>query len=139
MNDGFVAGSSVAIACAVAAQSSERTRHLLNEVASGTPVVVPVLWMFEIANSLLVLVRRKRIHPEQCAKARRGLGRLSPVVDEEGPRFALGEISGLAERMNLSVYDATYLELALRRRLPLASRDGALNRAAKLSGIQTLF
>jgi predicted nucleic acid-binding protein len=45
----------------------------------------------------------------------------------------------LAGRYELSVYDAAYLELALRRRLPLASRDAALNKAAKLAGVKTLL
>jgi predicted nucleic acid-binding protein len=95
--------------------------------------------MFEVANSLLVLTRRKRITSEQCARARRALGQLRPVVDEEGPRVALSKLSDLAAEHTLSVYDATYLELAIRRRLPLASRDAALNRAAKVSGVRTLL
>ena len=46
------------------------------------------------------------------------LRRLTPVVDEEGPRLALGQTAELAARHRLSVYDANYLELAIRRRLP---------------------
>ena len=139
MSDGFVADSSVGVAWAVMSQSSETTVLLLNDVASGTPFVVPVLWMFEVANSLLVLARRRRIEPEQYARARRALSRLSPTIDEEGPRVALGKISDLAEKYALSVYDAAYLELAVRRRLPLASRDADLNTAAKQVGVRTLL
>ena len=139
MSDGFVADSSVAVAWAVFSQSSEATEHLLNSVASGTPFVVPVLWTFEVANALLVLARRKRIEAEQCARARRALRLLTPIVDEEGPRAALGKIADLAEQHALSVYGATYLELAVRRGLPLASRDAALNRAARLCGVRSLL
>lgn len=139
MSDGFVADSSVGVAWAVLSQSSEATEHLLNDIVSGTPFVVPVLWTFEVANALLVLTRRKRMEPEQCARARRALSHLTPLVDEEGPRVALSKIADLAEKHALSVYDAVYLEVAVRRGLPLASRDAALNKAAKLSGVRTLL
>jgi len=48
-------------------------------------------------------------------------------------------VIGLAERFELTVYDATYLELAIRRGMPLASRDSALNNAARRSGVETLL
>ncbi len=139
MRDGFVADSSVGVAWAVLSQSSDATEHLLREVASGTSLVVPALWAFEVANALLVLARRKKISLEQCARARRALGRLNPVVDEEGPRAALDQISDLAQEHALTTYDAAYLELALRRGLPLASRDQELNRAAKRCGVSLLL
>jgi predicted nucleic acid-binding protein len=64
---------------------------------------------------------------------------LELIVDDEGPRLALQETSRLAKAHSLSVYDAVYLELALRRGLPLATRDSALNKAARRSGVQTLL
>jgi len=138
VNQGFVADSSVGVAWVVASQSSPATEDLLDEVASGTPFVVPVLWMFEVSNALLMLARRKRIRPEQSAYGRQAVARLCPVVDEDGLRFAFTRITELAEKHGLSVYDATYLELALRRSLPLASRDADLNRAAKSAGVSIL-
>jgi len=95
--------------------------------------------MFEGANSLLVLMRRKRITREQYARARSALSLLAPELDEEGPRIAMSKISNLAEEHALMVYDAAYLELAIRRALPLASRDAALNRAAKRCGVTVLL
>jgi len=80
-----------------------------------------------------------RIQPKYGVRARRALSRLTPLIDDEGTRFALGVITDLAEKNNLSVYDATYLELAMRRMLPIASRDAGLNRAARLSGVETLL
>ena len=55
MNHDFVADSSVGIAWVVASQSSEATDRLLDDVESGRRLVVPVLWAFEAANTLLVL------------------------------------------------------------------------------------
>ncbi len=138
MNDGFVADSSVAISWVALSQSTKVTDHLLDDVVAGTPFIVPVLWMFEVSNSLLVLMRRKRIDPEDCSRARATLSRLMPVVDDEGPRLALSQITDLAQKHGLSVYDAAYLELAIRKRLPLASRDASLNKAAKHAGVKTL-
>jgi predicted nucleic acid-binding protein len=97
------------------------------------------LWLYEVANALLVLGRRNRIKPQDSAKARVALLNLNPVVDEEGPRAALGRVSELAAEHNLSVYDAAYLELSLRRGLPLASRDAGLNRAAQRCGVKVLL
>jgi predicted nucleic acid-binding protein len=139
VKDAFVADSSVGVAWAVLSQSSQATGHLLDDVASGTPFVVPVLWALEVANALLVLTRRKRIKPEDYTRARRALDRLTPVVDEDAPRMALGKISDLAEEHGLSVYDATYLDLAVRRGLSLASRDADLNQAARRCGVRVLL
>jgi predicted nucleic acid-binding protein len=135
----FVADSSVAIAWAVPSQATEGTIALLESVLASSQVVVPVLWGFEVANSLLVLWRRRIIRDDQYERARQDLDMLESVVDEEGPRFALDKISSLAKQHSLSVYDAVYLELALRRAIPLASRDSALNKAAKRAGVRTLL
>jgi predicted nucleic acid-binding protein len=136
---GFIADSSVAIAWVVFSQSSGETDHLLEEVKRGTSFVVPVLWMFEVANALLALRRRQRIQRDEYNQALLDLRDSLPLVDDEGPVRALDAISKLAEKHDLSVYDAVYLELALRRALPLASRDAALNKAAKRAGVQTLL
>jgi predicted nucleic acid-binding protein len=136
---GFIADSSVAIAWVVFSQSSGETEHLLEEVKRGTSFVVPVLWMFEVANALLALRRRQRIQRDEYNQALVDLRDSLPLVDDEGPVRALDAISKLAEKHDLSVYDAVYLELALRRALPLASRDAALNKAAKRAGVRTLL
>jgi predicted nucleic acid-binding protein len=137
--EGFIADSSVGVAWAVHSQASEVTDELLDRVAAGTSLVVPALWPFEVANSLLVLYRRKRILAEDRQRALDALGRLPLVVDDEGPRLALGRISELAAEHSLSVYDAVYLELAVRRKLPLASCDEALCKAAQSCRVKLLL
>jgi predicted nucleic acid-binding protein len=135
-----VADCSVAIAWVVRSQAMEKeVLTLLDSVLAGSPMVVPVLWAFEVANSLLILWRRRVIQEGQYVRACQYLAQLQSVIDEEGPRLALAEISRLAQAHFLSVYDAVYLELALRRQLPLATRDSALNKAAKRAGVQTLL
>jgi predicted nucleic acid-binding protein len=139
MSEGFIADSSVGVAWAVHAQASEATDELLDRVAEGTPLVVPTLWPFEVANSLLVLFRRKKIMAEDRDRALSALAQLPLVVDDEGPRIAWGKISELAAKHGLSVYDAVYLELAVRRKLPLASRDEALFKAAQICRVKLLM
>ena len=64
------------------------------------------------------------------------LSDLAYTVDEDGTHSAFRKTFDLAEKHRLSVYDAVYLELALRRRLPLASRNAALRQAAKRNGVK---
>ncbi len=139
MSAGFVADSSVGVAWAVHTQASEATDELLDRVADGTPLVVPALWPFEVANSLLVLFRRKKVLAEDRDRALSALAKLPLMMDDEGPRFAWDKISDLAAKHGLSVYDAVYLELAVRRKLPLASRDQALRKAAQGCRVKLLL
>jgi predicted nucleic acid-binding protein len=139
MNPGFVADASVATAWLVESQSTNATDRLLFEVETGLRIHVPALWVLEVANALLMLKRRRRIDAQGYDQARSDLRNLHPLVDDEGPHRILGAICDLAERCELSVYDAAYLELALRKGLPLASRDSALNKAAKTTGVRALL
>jgi len=139
MSEGFIADSSVGVAWAVHSQASAATDELLDRVAAGTPLVVPTLWPFEVANSLLALLRRKKLLAAERDRAIAALARLPLAVDDDGPRLALGRISELAAEHGLSVYDATYLELAVRRKLPLASRDGGLRKAAQGCRVKLLL
>lgn len=99
---------------------------------------MPALWFLEVANGLLVLQRRKKITVDERAAAAETLDSLNLLVDDEPARAAVSAASALADKHGLTVYDAIYLELALRRKLGLASRDEALNRAAKRCGLKTL-
>jgi predicted nucleic acid-binding protein len=129
----------VGVAWAVKGQASFATDELRQSVASSRRVVVPVLWAFEVAQTLIMLVRRGRLEPEDRADAYHWLSWMEPEIDDVGSSLAFGRISDLAEEHSLTVYDATYLELALRRALPLASRDEALNQAARRCGLETLL
>jgi predicted nucleic acid-binding protein len=139
VNPGFVADASVALAWVVESQSSQATDNLLAEAETGASVHVPVLWTFEVANALLILRRRGRIDQQGYDRARLDLRGLRSLLDEQGPKLALSSTCELAERYELSAYDAAYLELAIRSAVPLASRDAALNKAAKSAGVPTLL
>ena len=139
MTKAFVADASVAVAWCTPAQASTVTDQLLDNVMAGSRITVPPLWPYEVANALLALLRRRRIHSDDYEEARTLLGRLRAELDHEGPRIAATRIADLAMEHKLTVYDAAYLELAGRKQLPLASRDESLNRAAKRLGIPVLL
>jgi len=131
----FIVDASVGFAWVYQGQATQETDRLLNDVAAGATVVVPALWFLEMSNVLLVAQRRHRLTAGQRKAAMEKLTAMQLTVDEEGSRNAFGKTSELAEQYGLSIYDATYLELALRRLLPLASRDEALRNAARQCGL----
>jgi predicted nucleic acid-binding protein len=97
--------------------------------------VVPSLWPLEVANTVIMGERRKRSTPAQAATWLGFLGVLPIVVDGETTARAWGDTLGLARAHNLSAYDAAYLELAMRRGLPLATLDEKLKAAAAAVGV----
>jgi predicted nucleic acid-binding protein len=134
----FIVDASVGFAWVYQGQATPETDHLLNEVAAGATVIVPALWFLEMSNILLLAQRRRRLTAGQRKAAMEKLADMQFSVDEEGTRHAFGKTSELAEKHGLTIYDATYLELALRRSLPLASRDETLRNAVRRCGLQAL-
>jgi predicted nucleic acid-binding protein len=96
---------------------------------------VPSLWWFEVRNTLIVNERRKRLTENGTAAFLRGLSRLGVTIDRSPEET---DVLALARRHRLSVYDASYLELALRRSLPLATLDEQLRRACQAAGASVL-
>jgi predicted nucleic acid-binding protein len=113
----FVADASVAVSWSIASQSSALTDRLLDDVAAGGVIAVPPLWPYEVANSLMFLLRRRRIERGDYAAARSLMSKLSVSIDEESPRRAWVHLADLASEHRLTVYDAAYLELAIRKQL----------------------
>ena len=138
MSASFIVDASVGFAWIYEGQATPETDELLNQVAAGATVVVPALWFLEMANVLLVAQRRHRLTAIQRKAALEKLTAMQFTMDEEGTRHAFGITSELAEKHGLTIYDATYLELALRRSLPLASRDEAVKTAARRCGVKAL-
>lgn len=97
--------------------------------------LVPSVWTLEVANTLLVGERRKRVSKPDVLNFLALLAALPIAIDEDSTRRALGPILNQAREQNLSAYDAAYLELAAREGLPLATRDAALRRAARSLGL----
>jgi predicted nucleic acid-binding protein len=110
----------------------------LFELIRDTGAWVPSLWRLEVANALEMDVRRGRHVAEFRDGALADLALLPIQIDPETDRHAWGATLRLAGRHRLTLYDAAYLELALRRQLPLATLDRQLRAAAENEGIGLL-
>ena len=97
--------------------------------------VVPFLFGLEFANGMLMAKRRKRIPESYLRVALNELHALQIHHDLEGHEKVWSDCTELAEQHDLTAYDAAYLELAQRIRLPLATLDQALIRAAEDAGV----
>jgi predicted nucleic acid-binding protein len=108
------------------------------ELVSQQGADIPSLWYTEIANGLGMAERRGRLSQAGLREAIGLLNGLHLALDASVSSHAFGKILDLMRDRRLTAYDATYLELALRRRLPLATNDKALQKAAFAAGV-TLF
>jgi len=131
----FVADASVAIAWVHPAQATAETDAMLDRLAAGDSLVVPALWPLEVANALTVLRRRRKLTPDEARTAIEIIRELPVVIDHEAAVLAFTRLVDLASKHELTVYDATYLELAARRQLPLASNDAQMKQAAIRAGV----
>ncbi len=133
----LVLDSSATLAWIYSDETTDAIRTVFDQVAE-TGAVVPGLWRLEVANSLTVAVRRKRVDAEFCRAALADLALLDIITDQHTDSYAWGETLHLADRYRLTLYDAAYLELAQRRKLPLATLDQELRAAAQAAGAMTL-
>jgi len=133
----LVLDASVALTWCFGDQLTAAGRELLDRVGAES-VTVPAIWPIEIANVLAVAERRGRLAPADISEYVAMLGGLDISVDGETANRGLSDILNLARRERLSSYDATYLELAMRMGLPLATRDAALAAAARRCGVAVI-
>ena len=133
----FVLDNSVALAWCFEDEQTPAIMELLDRIVE-TGACAPLLWPLEALNGLFVAERRHRLDGARRARLATFLRDLPVALDAETADQAWGAISRLAERFKLTTYDAAYLELAQRRRLPLASLDQDLRAAATAINIETL-
>lgn len=100
--------------------------------------VVPTLWYTEVTNGLGMAERRNRLTRTEVQEAITLLEGLPLIVDETVPARAFDVVLDLMRTHRLTAYDATYLELAIRRGLPLATNDKDLRKAAPAVGVGLL-
>ena len=130
----FVLDCSAALPWVFASEVTPDTHALHGVLVAGGKAWVPTLWHLELGNVLLQARRKGRIDQAGIEKFLSTLGLYDIEVDPETVTVAWSKTLALAEGYNLTVYDAAYLELALRRGLPLASLDGPLRAAVKKAG-----
>ena len=117
-----------------ASEATVETDRVLDSVTGGAKVWVPALWHLEVANVLLGAKRRNRIDQAGIEQFLARLAVYDIEVDADTIAASWSRTLGLADLYELTEYDAVYLELALRKGVPLASLDRELCAAVAKAG-----
>lgn len=125
----FVLDASCALALAFDEPSLDQVPDLHKRITSEG-VYVPPLWKWDIANAMVSAARRTPKEPDTVMAQLYVFERLPIAIDDESLEGAWGATSVLALKHKMTAYDAAYLEISLRRSLPVATFDVALARAA---------
>jgi predicted nucleic acid-binding protein len=124
----FVLDCSVTLSWLLPDERGGATDALADEL-ERTTAIAPAIWPYEVANALLVAQRRARIGDDDLILVRRALAALPIEVEAVTSDHVLSAVSDLGRRLDITSYDAAYVELAVRRRLPLATVDERLRKA----------
>lgn len=135
----FVLDCSATLPWVFADEASLAADALLDQLVQGERAWVPALWHLELGNVLLGAKRRNRIDQAGVEAFFSRLAVYDIAVDDQTMERAWQKTFDLALQHGLSTYDASYLELALRRGLPLATLDRQLVTAARASGVPVLL
>ncbi len=131
----IVIDASAALAwCFADERSSESTKLL--EFVNANGAKVPQIWPLEVANALLMGEKRERISQKDVSKQLENFRQLPIEIDHATAEEAWNAILTLARQYQLTTYDASYLELAKRLKIPLATRDKELIAGAKKLGVE---
>jgi predicted nucleic acid-binding protein len=133
----FIIDNSVALAWCFEDEQTDAIMALLDRLTE-TGASAPQLWPLEALNGLLTAERRGRIDTAVRRRLAGFLQALPIIIDDETASQVWSATAQLAERHELTAYDAAYLELALRLGLPLATSDTALITAAQAAGVSLL-
>jgi predicted nucleic acid-binding protein len=129
--------ASIALTWLFREEATEKTIALRMQLERA-PTIVPRHWYLEIANALAIAERRQRVTPAQSSEFVDLLSVIAPQVDLTSRERVFSHILALARSRRLTVYDAAYLDLAVRRKSPLATLDKELQVAATQLGVEVL-
>ncbi|MBP6013865.1 MAG: type II toxin-antitoxin system VapC family toxin [Alphaproteobacteria bacterium] len=134
----FVVDASAALAWCFADEATAATGNLLASLQKDY-AAAPALWLSEVANALHTASRRGRLSIQDVDDHLLDLSALPLILDTPPDAVAMGITVALARAHQLTIYDASYLELALRHSLPLASLDTDLRKGARAEGVKLLL
>ncbi len=137
MGDDFVIDNSVVMRWCFKDEISQYADVILDRLEISTGFV-PSIWPLEVCNVLLVAERKRRIGGADSTRFIALLTELPIIVEQEPPERMIKEIFALAREHKLSSYDASYLDLAMKKGLPIATLDKNLLAAAKRSKVPIL-
>ena len=134
----LVIDASMALSWLLPDEATDASVAVQADLTKAEGVWVAGHWRLEVANSLCMAERRRRLDAAGIAQAVSLFTQLPVLVDSETNEHASAETLSLARQHTLSVYDAAYLELALRRGATLATLDRPLRTVAKKLGVSVL-
>lgn len=137
MAECFVVDNYVVMAWCFEDESSNYADQVLERLALSQGFV-PAIWPLEVCNVLLVAEKKNRIGEADSIRFMELLNQLPIIVEQESPERMTREIFALARTHNVSSYDASYLDLAMRKGLPIATLDKNLSDAARRSNVPLL-
>ena len=137
MKPGFVVDCSIAMTWLFKDEATPKTAELLSRLLTEV-ALLPAWWFLEVTNVLALAERKGRITPAQSDTFIGDLGKLDFEIDDQAPARSFVHLLPLCRTHMLTSYDAMYLDLAVRRRLPLATLDADLRKAAKKLGVTLL-
>ena len=137
MSAAFIIDGSLTMTWCFAEEATIESSKLQDRLERES-ALVPPHWFLEVTNVLAMAEKLKRIKPAKSAEFLSLLESLDIEVDGEPPARAFAQLLPLCRSHALTSYDAAYLELALRRRLPLATLDDGLRRGAIALGVEVL-
>jgi predicted nucleic acid-binding protein len=133
----FILDCSMTMAWAFRDETTPGTLDVLELAASGV-CMAPGVWPLEVCNAVLAAQRRGRFTAEDVPLFLALVGGLNVTVDDRSLQYASEEVLPLAVHHAITSYDAAYLELALRKKAPLATLDAGLARAARAAGVELI-
>ena len=133
----FVLDATVTMAWCFTDEATEFNETLLSRLSDITDrALVPALWLYEVVNVVEVAVRKGRITEEKAGAFLENLADLPIEIENPTRPLVFTSVRALASRYKLTGYDAAYLELAIRHKLPMAALDNALAQAARAAGVK---
>lgn len=133
----FILDCSTTMAWCFADETNEQADTILN-LLKDTKAFVPNIWSLEVINVLRVGERKKRISIDQSNNFISLINTLPIEIDMGVNELPNRKILEISRKYLLSAYDASYLELAIRKGIPFSSFDKILCAAAKKAGIDLL-
>ena len=115
-------------------ENNERALDVIRQAADGTVFHVPTIWHYEATHVAAALVRSSQVSHARATRYLEQLAMLPIVTDATSHAHAASTTFALSLQYGLSVYDAAYLELALRLGASLATNDQRLQAAARQAG-----
>ena len=133
----FVLDASLALAWSFD-DEAEPASDLDIGLVSRDQAIAPSVWAMEVANALVIAERRGRLTRSESTRLATALAALGVEVEPISAQRALSSVLDFARDYELTSYDASYLELAARQGIPLASIDQRLRNAAARAGVELI-